>query len=188
MLITHRAQYISIFKTQVGGKEERSDKRERAVDDRLMTERERALHSFWQMKALRWCENNIPSRILETVVPIIVSVSLLMKNLGIYSIYNGAAPQRLWSLWGLVVYAVRMWKLQESGVSAIFLRVTSCRLCFCKFTYIFDLLDSAKYCSTVVVVQLRQKVTFWKPRTQQYLLVLAVLSHSNWISFRRPEM
>lgn len=74
MLITHRAQYISIFKTQVGGKEERSDKRERAVDDRLMTERERALHSFWQMKALRWCESNIPSRILETVVPIIVSV------------------------------------------------------------------------------------------------------------------
>lgn len=79
MLITHRAQYISIFKTQVGGKEQRSDKRERAWDDGLMTESDRASAAFFltneSTKALRLCENNISSRILETVVvPIIDSV------------------------------------------------------------------------------------------------------------------
>lgn len=51
MLITHGAQYISIFKPQVGGKAQRRHMRERAGDDGLMTESERALHSFWQKKA-----------------------------------------------------------------------------------------------------------------------------------------
>lgn len=77
MLITHQAQYISIFKPQVGG-EEQSDKRERAGDDGLMTESERVSAAFFltneSTKALELCENNIPSRISETVVPIIISV------------------------------------------------------------------------------------------------------------------
>lgn len=47
MLITHRAQYISIFNAQVGGKEQRSDKRERAGDDGLMTESEQASAAFF---------------------------------------------------------------------------------------------------------------------------------------------
>lgn len=99
---------------------------------------------------------------------------------------NGVAPHWLWLLWSLVMYEACIWKLQVSG-SLIFLRVTLCRLRFCEFTYIFDSLDSAKYCFTVVA-QLCWKVTFWNPRTQRYLLLLAVLPHSNWISFRRPEM
>lgn len=122
MLITHRAQYISIFKMQVGGKEQRSDERERDWDDGLMTESDRASAAFFltneSTKALRRCENNIPSRILETVVvPIIDSVGFSWwKSWEFMTFYNGVTPQRLRLLWGLVTYAACIWKLQGSGV------------------------------------------------------------------------
>lgn len=125
----------------------------------------------------RRCEHAIPTRILETGVPVIIFVGFFWrKNL---CIYNSITPQRLRLLSGLMTNADCMEVVRKWG--------------FCNFYCItfasvtsstFDSPDSTKYCSSVAGAQLCYKVTFSTARIRQYLFAFAVFSHWYWLSLK----
>lgn len=137
MLITCRAQYISIFKPQVGGEwAEEEQGGEMARNAGLMTESEDMLHSFWQMKSSYLDGVEIP---VKWGVPI----SLLYW-------FEEKLEHLLWHHATKTDYSVFV--TDVAWVKALRKRAFWSFDCiiFASVTLpIFDSPDSTKYCSTV---------------------------------------